>query len=382
MKKKIFFSIKFLILILVILTLYTNFIYFIGKFFLYTTFLIIVFINDILRTSYFLKKKIIYFSSISFSLLSITYISTFVNGDAIFLFYLYLYEFIIINKNKKYLLLHIFLYVFMSTKELMNYTDFNFITLWKNYGFSILTNYIIYFLIIFALITLKNQYHERKKAEKLNVELKKSLKTIADLSIEKERNRIAQEMHDSIGHKLSALIMRLDYIEKIIDIDAKKAKEHILKSQEISRSTMKSLREAVYALKENEQFYSLSDSINKLIKNIKIENIEIDFKYSKEINNIDLDIQNIIYKTVMESLTNSIKHGKPSKINLNILKNNNEITLNIKDNGIGCLNIQKSTGLNGIEERIKKVNGQVIFNSLNKEGFETKIVIPLMEGLK
>ena len=382
MKEKIFFSIKFLVLTLVVLTLYSNFIYFIDKFFLYTLFLVIVFINDTIRTSYFLKKKFIYLISVSFSLLSITYISTFVNGDAIFLFYLYLYEFIIINKNKKYLLLHISLYIFMSTRELMNYTNFNFITLWKNYGFSILTTYIIYFLIIFALITLKKQYNEKKKAEDLNTKLKKSLQTIADLSIEKERNRIAQEMHDSIGHKLSALIMRLDYIEKIIDIDKKKAKDHILRSQEISRSTMKSLREAVYALKESNKFDSLSNSIEKLIKNIEIENIKINFEYNKEINDIDLSLQNIIYKTVMESLTNSIKHGKPSKINLIIFKKNTEIILNIKDNGIGCSNIKKNTGLTGIEERIKKINGSISFKTFEKKGFETKIVIPLMEGLK
>ncbi|NLY66570.1 MAG: hypothetical protein GX069_03320 [Tissierellia bacterium] len=91
---------------------------------------------------------------------------------------------------------------------------------------------------------------------------------------------------------------------------------------------------------------------------------------------IPLKHKSILYTTIREGLTNSIKHSKCSQININIGVSD-KIHLSIKDNGLGCKSIIKGNGLKGIEERVNKVNGHIDYKTKEGQGFEISVKLPL-----
>ncbi|MFR5264922.1 sensor histidine kinase [Clostridium sp.] len=250
----------------------------------------------------------------------------------------------------------------------------------------LITITIIYFFILILLILSKNQRKNRKKIYTLNKELQEqnlklqeySLK-IEELTLEKERTRVAQELHDSLGHYLMAISMHLDFLERTLTSHPQKAQETISKTKEIVNDSIKNLRKTVYELKENKIDRSLTDALNSLLENLSIGNsIDFHVTYSNIIETLSPNLKDIIYKTVKESLTNAIKHGNPSSININILLIGNKLHLTIGNTGKKGSQIIMSNGLNGIKNRIESYKGTVNFSYTNV-GFKVSALIDLTE---
>lgn len=210
---------------------------------------------------------------------------------------------------------------------------------------------------------------EKNRVEKLNKEIEK-------LTISKERNRVAQEIHDNIGHNLIALNMNLDVLSNMVDSE-NEIKEIVVKCQSLTKDSMENLRRAVYALKDESIFENFSRSLEELRQNIADNsNIQIEYDIDPKIEDFSPEYKNILYTTIKESITNSIKHGKANKVNIDI-EVGDRIQMRIKDNGIGCEEIVKGNGLVGIEERISRVNGQIRFITEKNKGFRTEIILPI-----
>lgn len=249
---------------------------------------------------------------------------------------------------------------------------------------QIFLNYLGMFIVIFIMRSL---FVEKMKAEKLNNELKNAnlklkeySEKIEELTVSKERTRIAQELHDSIGHSLIALSMNLEYAENVVDINRENAKKAINKAHAMTKNCIVKLREVVSVLKEDSSVDNLCSSINKLFENFSANekykfNLKMDDNIEKEMPNI----KSCIYKTVMEGITNGIKHGKAKEFDIEIFKDGGNILVKVSNNGIGCSSIKKSNGTLGIEKRITDLNGTVEFYSKSEIGFTIDAKIPSKE---
>lgn len=236
----------------------------------------------------------------------------------------------------------------------------------------------------FAFSTLMRERYETSRLNKeltqSNSKLKEYAEKVEELAVSKERNRVAQEIHDSLGHSITALIMHLDFLEKIMDNDSEKAREVVIKTQSMARDSMGVLRSAVYALKEDRHTKGLTESVNELISKItSMDGIDIDFLCTGNIEGVSLDIKNMVYRTIQEGVTNGIKHGKATKFKISIISDNSYFTLLLKDNGLGCSGPVKGNGLNGIEERVNALGGEISY--LNEDGFGFNISIPIEEAI-
>lgn len=221
-----------------------------------------------------------------------------------------------------------------------------------------------------------NQLNEKLKLA--NIKLQEYALQVEELTVSRERTRVAQELHDSLGHSLMALTMHLEFAKKIYDIKPDKVKDALLKSESIAKTSINDLRKAVNLLNEKREIKNLNNSIEELINNFHLfGNIKITFNKDKNIDNLSSIIKTSIYKTVQESITNSLKHGNATEINIRIATNNECVKLVITDNGIGCTKIIKSNGLTGIENRIAFLNGTVGYFSHNNLGFGITAYIPI-----
>lgn len=242
-------------------------------------------------------------------------------------------------------------------------------------------NYMGMFIVI---LIMRSLFVEKIKAEKLNDELndanlklKEYSNKIEELTASKERTRIAQELHDSIGHSLIALSMNLEYAENVVDIKPEKAKEAINKAHAMSKNCIIKLREVVSVMKEDSSVNNLHEAINKLFQNFRSnEKYKFNLKMYDGIEEEVANIKSCIYKTVMEGITNGIKHGRAEEFNVEIEKSCDNILFKVSNNGLGCSNISKSNGTLGIEKRITDLGGSVKFYCENGNGFIIDAIIP------
>lgn len=188
-----------------------------------------------------------------------------------------------------------------------------------------------------------------------------------------ERERIARDLHDLIGHTFSVITLKAELAGKLIEKDQLKAKNEIRELETISRDALKQVREVVTG-------YRTSD-LNTELAHAKyvLESNDIHFNYQFDA----IDIKNSTNKELAiilkELVTNILKHSKASQANCHITESNKQIVFKLKDNGIGFGNDQQTLnsngfGLKGIQERVEKLLGTLEFFS--KQGSQFTILIP------
>ncbi len=336
--------------------------------------------NNHIRSKYLKDRKgKLYYLSYAISVIAVGYFTYELKcfGTAVYNVFLLIEIIVTIKKVEVLAVIFTFLVYCISNVPYVDLTKAD----------SVKSAVINYLGSLFIVFLFRNTIIEKTRIEVLNKELKATnlkLKEfsnkIEELTIAKERTRIAQELHDSIGHSLVALKMNLEYAENVLELKPEKAKEVINKTQNISKDCITNLRKAVSLLKEKNSVKKLRESINELFQNFKETNrIKLILQMNDKVEAVSPDIKNCIYKTVREAVTNGIKHGNADVFDIEIFKESNMIILKVKNNGLECNNIVKSNGVKGIEERIEALGGKVKFNSEKGSGFTIEAGIPEME---
>lgn len=237
-----------------------------------------------------------------------------------------------------------------------------------------------YFAMLLLVYLFRGISLEREKGQLLNAELAEANAKLKEITIVKERTRIAQEMHDSIGHSLIALRMHLEFAESMMEANPEQAGEAIAKAHTFSQKSIKELRKVVAVLKDqsvNSQI-ELEELLNDMLESLQTSGkLKFTLNFDKSVESGNQNMKNCIYNSVRESITNGLKHGKAKEFLINITKSGERIRVVVEDNGEGCGQIKKSHGLQGIEERIGLLNGKVNFSSEKGRGFKLFAEIPV-----
>jgi signal transduction histidine kinase len=205
-------------------------------------------------------------------------------------------------------------------------------------------------------------------------QLKESTDELKRLSAIEERNRIARDIHDTLGHNMTALIMQLQMAEHYAKSDEVKSSQMLNNSLNTAKESLSKIREVVETLRGNEVTPKME--IKTLVKEFSEKTgAEIELKIEGEISN-NHDVNSAIYHILQEGMTNAIRHGNASKIWINLIYSNEYIKFNIKDNGAGALAFIEGFGMKGIRERAESFGGNVEFKS--QDGFIIDGFIPLV----
>lgn len=229
-------------------------------------------------------------------------------------------------------------------------------------------------------IKVEDLYHKLRKSEDDLIKANKELELYADsikyLSILRDRNRISRDIHDSIGHSLSTIIIQLGAIEKVATRDGEGAAFMAANLREFSKNGLREIREALKELKPKE--FKESETllaIEELIKDFsKLTGINVKLGFSKNKWPLDEDLSLIIYRIIQEFLSNSAKHGKADKVNIFMNFNDNDLIITLQDNGIGTNNIIPGMGLTSLVERVNEIGGKSSYESKAGQGFFLRVV--------
>ena len=259
---------------------------------------------------------------------------------------------------------------------------------WVSYIQVILSPYTVQFWSTYLISYLYLNLVEKNRAiDALNKELMTKVdqlqnysSKIKELTLIEERQRISQNLHDMLGHSLIGLRLHLDALNQVIDKDSEKSHQILDKSKGIIDHSLVELRETVNELKETKELADLTTALQELQSSISVtDKVKVDLQMYFDVNKLDISVKDMIYKTCQEFITNSIKHGQSSLITIKLRKIDDIMTMNLKNNGLDAKKIVASNGINGIKERVKKLNGQVNFGANKPSGFKIDITIPIGE---
>ncbi len=200
-------------------------------------------------------------------------------------------------------------------------------------------------------------------------------------NIESERQRLANDLHDSLGQNLLSIRNRILLIKKRKQISTDVDNELDTLSLAIS-GTLEEVRNISYNLRPPIlNTLGLTAAINSLVENIQFTNdLEVNLDFPKPIDGLIHKDQEInVYRILQECFNNVIKHAEAKKVNLSIIVSNN-IFFNFSDdgNGFNTDSIKKGQGLLGIKERVALLGGQVAINSTYTLGTEVTFSIPII----
>ncbi len=205
----------------------------------------------------------------------------------------------------------------------------------------------------------------KKYNEQLTLDREKNIR----IAILTERNRIAREIHDSIGHSISSSILQVKAIKIIAD---KKVEEPLDQLQGTLSNGMNDIRKSLQGLRDESM--DLKTRIENLIDEMPHMDIEFIYNIDEE---IDYSLKFDILSIVKEAMTNTVKHSDATKMKISLIQQPKFYTLIITDNGKGKPSFnQKGIGLDYIGETANKYNGN--FNYKYDNGF--KIHVILMKG--
>jgi signal transduction histidine kinase len=261
-------------------------------------------------------------------------------------------------------------------------------------GFNLITSINIIMFIVYCVYVIQEQSEVIDEVNSLYGKLSVVNKELNDANVRlqdyafitekagetKERNRLAREIHDSLGHTLTGISAAIDACITTVEKSPFETKKRLESIAEITRHGLDDVRRSVHELKPDPvEIVNLKFALIKMINNINaMTNTKVYFNSSIDQLTFDEDEENTIYRVVQESITNAIRHGKASKIWIKMDKTNSEIIVTVQDNGEGSSEIKNGFGLTHITERVEMLNGTVTFDGTN--GFIVTAKIPIRWG--
>ncbi len=249
-----------------------------------------------------------------------------------------------------------------------------------------LLNTFLFISYMIALVRIQRSENARirvlnEQLKDANIKLEEYSKESALMAQTQERNRLAREIHDTIGHSLTGIVTGIEACIVLFDKDSELVKKQLNAIAEVARRGMEDVRRSVRALKP--------DGLEKLPLDLAIENmidemgrstgINLTYDCSVTLRNVfGEDEEEAVFRTVQEGITNSIRHGKPENIHISVSRKDSRLKITVKDDGVGCMEPKKGFGLTHMEERINMLGGSVYYDGT--DGFLLEAEIPIRWG--
>lgn len=223
--------------------------------------------------------------------------------------------------------------------------------------------------VVFVIKDISRYYELLRQSRELAV-------TSERLALERERNRIAGQVHDTAGHTLTMIrsYMKLAVLANEKQESAQ-VQEYLEEARELSSQGIKELRESINQLRREADSELVTQGIMQLTDQVKEISVELTVqgkdseKYSH--------LSRVLYDCVRETITNTLKYADANKLEIVLQFQEDAVGLMMADDGVGCAALTDHNGLAGIRERVDHAGGTVKFITGQQEGFLTRIWLPL-----
>ncbi|MCP8617889.1 sensor histidine kinase [Salirhabdus salicampi] len=226
---------------------------------------------------------------------------------------------------------------------------------------------------ILGVVLLPINTYNRIKRQKLEVQLNDAKEKISQLMVYEERQRIARDLHDTLGQKLTLIGLKSDLASRLIHKDINGAKNEITDINQTARTALKEVRDMLADMRGAK----LDEELKHVQQLLKAANIDVSIHGKTNLRNTPALVEDVMSMCLKEAVTNIVKHSGAKSCIIEINETIDHFRLKIEDDGVGFSDESEQTnghGLKGMAERLEFVNGQV--NITNKNGTTIDITIP------
>ena len=242
------------------------------------------------------------------------------------------------------------------------------------------TGVIISLIMLISLIFIKSIFNIQQRIDKFRRQNESRILSAIIKTEETERQYFAKELHDGLGPLLSSVKMAFTALTK--NMNTKNDKKIVSNTENLIDESIIALKEISNKLSPHVlNNFGLYKAVKLFVNNLEINNQpKIIFNSNLENKRFQYNIEAVFYRVICELIANTIKHASALNINIDLFTNNNKLTLDYYDDGVGFIlkKIQaenKGTGLSNIESRIKSLNGIYQIYTNPNEGVNINISV-------
>ncbi|MFF2481219.1 sensor histidine kinase [Paenibacillus sp. NPDC058071] len=234
-----------------------------------------------------------------------------------------------------------------------------------NYGFvtansMLLSQFPFVFISLIAVILLPVNNYNRNKRGQLEGKLEDAQKRISELVKQEERQRIARDLHDTLGQKLSLIGLKSDLAGKLIESDPSRARSELQDVRRTARMALKEVRNLVTQMRG----VRLADEFQRIKQVLTAAqiNFELEGTLSEDETQLTILSENVLSMCLKEAVTNIVKHSHAATCKVTLETEPANLIMRVSDDGIGLpagSARNQGNGLQGMKERVEFVNGSL-----------------------
>ncbi|UJF34237.1 sensor histidine kinase [Paenibacillus hexagrammi] len=227
----------------------------------------------------------------------------------------------------------------------------------------------------------ENQRQYQLIHEQNNV-LEQYANQIEQLTLVEERNRMARELHDTVGHTFTSVIMGMDAVSYLIEAAPDKAKEKLDVLRDVTRSGLEEVRRSIHQMMPHGDDMLLSYQLNRLANEFAVHTgTQIRFNTEGQEYELPKQAKLSLIRCLQESLTNAKRHGRAAAVEVRLAYTDDQVTLLIEDDGVGTDRLNAGFGIGAMQERISALQGTLQIRSALGQGTVVSCSIPAPQQL-
>lgn len=240
------------------------------------------------------------------------------------------------------------------------------------------------FIVIFTQMAVDEQRASAEgerlaeRLEEANQRLRNYALQIEELAISKERNRLAREIHDGLGHYLTSINMQIRASQAIRSQDPKHADQAMEKARALTQQALTDVRSSVSALRADPaESLPLEEMIAETVRSCEVSGVDAVFKTMGSPRHISPQAHLTLFRAAQEGVNNICKHAQADQAWITLdYRDEKQIILTVQDNGKGSSSTEGGFGIMGLRERVHLLNGEIEISSADGQGLSLEIKVP------
>lgn len=227
----------------------------------------------------------------------------------------------------------------------------------------------VVFVVVYVGVAARER-EARHRVEALSAE-------VADLAAANERNRLAREIHDTLGHYLTVIHVQLEAAKALAHTDADRGLLAINRAQALAKDGLTAVRQSVKALREDARVEGIAEQLASLVDAVRDETFNATLRTTGTPRAVSAAAALALHRTALEALTNVRRHAAATEVEfLLAFDAADRVTLRVSDDGRGTSTVDGGFGLTGIRERAEQLGGTASYRTAPGEGFTLEVVLP------
>ncbi|MEE7547593.1 sensor histidine kinase [Xanthomonas sp. Kuri4-1] len=225
------------------------------------------------------------------------------------------------------------------------------------------------FIFVTSLVA-RQQTEAREEQRRLNAELRATRALLAESARINERTRISRELHDLLGHHLTALSLNLEVAGHITE---GQAQEHVRQAHTLAKLLLTDVREAVSQLRESGAI-DLAAALRPLVAQVPSLDIHLDLAGPLTVE--DPERAHVLLRCTQEIITNAVRHAGARNLWIGVRREGASVVIEAHDDGQGAEHIAPGNGLRGMRERLSQYGGELHVQTRRGAGFRLRASVP------